>query len=258
MKMLLNYIKRLPHITAIVLTMLLFYQVSDAIDVTGRGRKDSIERRNKSIPLNEWALQVAIDEKIGDDDDEYNGVRFSLIKYYSRYNAVRFNLGLVERAHDFSTDLIFNSHSQSIFFENSGNFDLDGVNLSIQYMFSPRPRGNVNVFWGIGPRLSLEEVNTDFVLTYYEDYPYSWADDVDINSNTLIGVGIEGSVGMEWFLARNFSLLFEYGFTLQNQWYIIDLDYYSDYGYQESDLESFDDGLHFDASRIKLGASIYF
>jgi len=250
-------IKRVLVIVASILVMTVFFQSSFAIDITGRERR---EKRHKKSPLNEWSFQIAVDEEVGDDDDddEYGGIRLSMMKYYSKHNAVRFNLGFIDRMHDHSSDLIFNDHGYSISFINGHNFDLSGVNLSVQYMFSPRPRGNMNFFWGIGPRLSIEDVNTDFVLTYYDGFPYSWADDVDIDNNTLIGLGVEASVGMEWFLARNFSLLLEYGFTLQNEWYVLDLDYYDYYGYHHSDFETFDDGLHFDASRIKLGAAFHF
>ena len=70
-------------------------------------------------------------------------------------------------------------------------------------------------------------------------------------------MGIEAALGTELFFSRNFSILAEWDITLQNEWYFFELDYD---GYRNTidDIETVNDGLHLDASRIKLGVAFYF
>lgn len=248
------YDHKLPRILTLTLLMVFAWQAASAIEIRGRGRRPGPTYHSS----NPWAFQVAIDEKVDDDDEDYGGIRFSMMRQYSDYSAIRFNLGISERDDDYSSDELYSSDGFAFYFNRNHSYDLTGVNLSMQYMFIPRSHGNVNFFWGIGPRLSVEEASSDIAIAYYDEYPYDWLSGFRCKSNTLMGLGLEGSVGMEWFLARNFSLLFEYGFTVQNQWYVFDLDYYTYDHYVISDVETFDDGVHFDASKIKLGVSVYF
>ena len=85
-----------------------------------------------------------------------------------------------------------------------------------------------------------------------------WVDYADFNSTNRIGLGIEGNVGAELFLGRNFSLLAEYGFIVENRWYVFDVDYYNNSGYRDQKVETFDDGSHVDWSRFRLGFAMHF
>ncbi|PKK83173.1 MAG: hypothetical protein CVT49_09675 [candidate division Zixibacteria bacterium HGW-Zixibacteria-1] len=243
---------KILRILILAMLMTLVYQVSFAVNIRGR------ERRHVNNPKDLWAFQVAFDEKIDDDNDEFDGIRFSMMRQYSDYSGVRFNLGFMEQAQDYSPEKLYISDGLAFSFNRNHSFDLSGVNMSMQYMFTPRSHGSVNFFWGLGPRLSVEEASSDIAIAYYDAYPDDWLTGYECKSNTLVGLGVEGSVGMEWFLARNFSMLLEYGFTFQNQWYIFDLDYYTADNYVISEVTAFDDGVHFDASRIKLGVAVYF
>ncbi|RKX32420.1 MAG: hypothetical protein DRP46_01190 [Candidatus Zixiibacteriota bacterium] len=253
-----NTVKRVPQILALIIFMLMFHQATYAIEISGRDKRDRRDNRDRQTYRNEWSLQAAVDEKFGDDDDEYDGFRLSMMRRNSATSAVRFNLGFTERPNDYDDNKLFLTPDFEIAFNNGRSFDLSGVNMSVQYMHVPRLKKNLNFFWGIGPRLSVRETNPNITVTYFDNYNTVWVDEINGADNAMIGLGVEGSVGMEWFMSRNFSMLFEYGFTLQNKWYLFDLEYYDDYDYRISEIETFDDGLHFDASRFKLGMAVYF
>jgi len=81
---------------------------------------------------------------------------------------------------------------------------------------------------------------------------------IDHDDVTEIGVGMEASLGLEMFLGRNFSFIAEYGLVLQHKWFVYEVDYYDNYNRVYTDTESLEDGLHLDASRVRLGVAIHF
>ena len=89
-------------------------------------------------------------------------------------------------------------------------------------------------------------------------YYYNGYDAVACDQSTKLGLGAEASLGAEWFLSRNFSIIGEWGVILQNEWYVFEFDNYDSYYYGYNDVETVNDGLHLDASRVKLGVSFYF
>jgi hypothetical protein len=219
----------------------------------------ALEFHSKKSKLNyaKWSIETLIDERIDNDDDDYYGLRLSLKNRFSNNAAVRFNLSIVGQDvfydihdHDFGDGFI-------IWLDDDRDFDVTGVNFSLQYLFYPAPNNRVNFFWGAGPYLSINESNTDLIIDYY-DYPYEWSEVIDRDDVTRVGVGMEASIGMEMFLGRNFSLIAEYGLVLQHQWFVYEVDYYDNHNRRYSETESLEDGLHLDASRVRLGVAIHF
>ena len=215
--------------------------------------------RNKKLYKNPWSIQVAFDGTSEDDDEgEYQGIRISLKRHYSKYSAARFSLGFVgHEVHHTDYDR-FQVDGVTFGFEDDSHFDVTGVNLAMHYLFYPTPDRKFQFFWGAGPRLSVNELRPDIVVVYYNDYFTDWYGDVDYDNSAKLGLGVEALIGAEWFLWKNFSLLAEYGVTVQNEWYLFDVDYYDRFGYAHSETESFNDGLHVDGSRMKLGFAFYF
>jgi hypothetical protein len=234
----------LTTLTLSVLVILIFGQ--DAF---------SVSFRNPRLHSNPWSLQIALDEKLKDDD--LHGVRFSLSHRFSRHGAARFSVGIVGHETNYLAH-IYDRNGVIVKIDDRTDFELTGVNLSAQYLFYPSPNRNLNFFWGFGPRVSVEEYDPYYDGDLDWDFPYYWCDDPSCDNTTRLGAGVEGSLGMEWFLGRRFSLLAEYGFTLQNEWYLFDVDYYDGYGHVISRTESFNDGLHLDGSQIKLGVAFHF
>jgi hypothetical protein len=220
----------------------------------------NLRRRNRNIEqVNPWSFQIAIDEKINEDEDnDFNGFRLSLKRNYNKHSALRINLGIVDQDITNDENRFFYTDDLTIRMYDWQRYEFGGANLSVQYMFYPSPNDRVNFFWGIGPALGIYGSESNVETTYYGGYSYDWVDFVVCDRFSKFALGVEGSVGMEWFLGRHISLLAEYGFILQNEWYFFELDYYDYDGYVIDKVKGFDDGLHLDASRIKLGMAFYF
>ena len=235
-----------------IMILVFFCQQSEAVQYRSKKKKNYAQR----YP---WGLQIAFDGN-GEENSDNNsdeGIRFSLKRQTSKHTAVRFNLGFYGREVDYSRNGLFESRSITIGRDDHDRFDLTEVNMSFQYLYYPSPNNNFQFFWGAGPRLSIYETDPGVVLVYHNNRYYDYYDEVNYNSSTKLGLGIEAALGTEWFLSRHFSLLAEWGITLQNEWYFFELDYdgYSD---TVDDIEVINDGLHLDASRIKLGVAFYF
>lgn len=211
-------------------------------------------RKEKRVK-NNWSFQIMADNRV--DDDSYDGVRFALKRNFSKSESVRFSLGLVERQ-SYHHNRVVNSNGSMMVFDNQNDFDLEGVSLSIQYLYAPSRNGNTSFYWGIGPYLSYEETNPDILIIQGYNIPFDGAADIVPGETGLIGLGAEWSFGLELFLGKNVSLLGEYGVTIQNRWHVVEIDYYDNYGHKYRDRETFDDGVHVDASRIKLGLAVHF
>ena len=240
---------RLIRCLSLLIMVVMFSQASLALNI--RHRKSGYVE-----PKYPWSFQIALDESL--ENDDYHGLRLSLSHQYSKYAAIRFNLGFVGRDVDYSSTSIFYSDWYGFEIDHDRDFDITGVNLGLQLLAYPSPDDNVRFFWGIGPRLSIDEAYPDEVFFYENDFSFDWYEVLDSDDFTKVGLGLEGLVGLEWFLGRNVSLLAEYGLIVQNEWYVIDYEYYDPLGYHRSETESFDDGLHVDASRIKLGLALHF
>jgi hypothetical protein len=226
-----------------------------AVQIKKRGHNQRQPMTNKDF-VYPWSFQMSLDELIDDNDQSYSGVQFSLSHFFNNRQAVRFNMGIADQNPAFDDRKIFRSDGARYVFEDYGNFDVTGVTFSIQGMFYSGPQGKPRLFWGLGPKLGISDANPDVWISYYDDPSIEYL--VDYDDGTLISAGLEGAFGIEWFIGRNFSMVAEYGIALQNEWYILDFEYYDFRGHRYTESEVFDDGIHLDDSHIKLGVSFYF
>ncbi|MFH1701611.1 MAG: hypothetical protein ABIE07_13615 [Candidatus Zixiibacteriota bacterium] len=222
-----------------------------------------IVRRQRKVktdePFRPWTFQFAFDGRMDNDDDEYEGVRLSIMKKNRSGSALRFNLGFVERDNLFLNDGIVETHDADLIFHNHYYpTNIDGANLSLQYLFYPSPGNTVDFFWGMGPRLSAYETGPGTIVSHFNNFPFEWMESVDSKEGVRLGFGLEGSLGMEWHLGRSISVLAEYGFIAQNEWYIMEVERYNLHGRLITDHESFDDGIHLYGSQARIGFSIHF
>ncbi len=235
-----------------IMILLFFCQQAQAVHFRSKKKKSNVQ----SYP---WGLQIALDGKSekNSDDNDYQGIRLSLKRQTSKHTAVRFNLGLVGHEVDYSRHGLFESSSIIIDLDDNRKFDFTGVNLSFHYLYYPAPDNKFQFFWGAGPRLSINEAYPGTVLVYHDYYYSDYYEEVYCDNSTKLGLGVEAALGTEWFLSKKFSLLAEWGIILQNEWYIFEFD---NDGYYDivNDIETVNDGLHLDASRVKLGVAFYF
>jgi len=241
---------------AMIVTAALFVTSStaNAVRIRHRAAPAPVEREI----VNTWSFQAGIDELISDDDNDYSGVQFSVSRFFEGDKAVRFSLGVFDRDMQNAETRVFRSNDLVYIFDDFGGYDVTGVTLSLQGMFYSSPKQGPRMYFGLGPRFSASEANPDVWVTYYDDYNYDYAEPLAYDDGTQIAFGIEGTMGFEWFLGRQLSMFAEYGATVQNEWYLLQADRYNTFGYRVTDTEVFDDGIHLDASHIKLGLSLYF
>lgn len=235
-----------------IMIFVFFCQQSEAVQYRSKKKKNYTQR----YP---WGLQIAFDGNGGENSENNSneGIRFSLKRQTSKYTAVRFNIGFYGHEVDYGRHGLFESGHMMIDFDDNDRFDLTEVNMSFQYLFYPSPNNSFQFFWGAGPRLSVSETYPGTVLVYHNDRYYDYYDEVYSDNSTKLGLGVEAAIGTEWFLSGRFSLLAEWGIILQNEWYFFELDY-DGYSNTIHDIETVNDGLHLDASRIKLGVAFYF
>lgn len=239
----------------IYLSMFVFLAVStaDAIRI-----KDRTRYRAENKLVNPWFIQGGLDEVIGDDDEDYHGFQLSFGRFYSGSSAVRFSLGISNQRPHFDDVRIYRHDGLLYIFDDFGRFDVTGATFSIQGLFYSSPRPEPRIYIGLGPRLGIRDAKPDVFVTWYDDYDYEWTEPVYYDDGSMISFGIEGTFGFELFLGRQLSMFAEYGATIQNEWYILEFDYYDSFGHRMRETEWFDDGIHVDDSHIKLGMSVYF
>jgi len=226
---------------------------ADAIRIKDKGRY-----RSDNGFVSPWFIQGGIDEVIGDDDEDYHGFQLSFGHFFTPSSALRFGIGVYNHQPRFDDIRTYRHDGLVYIFDDYGRFDVTGATFSLQGMFYSSPQPQPRVYVGIGPRLGFRDANPAVFVTWYDDYDYEWAEPVYYDDGGMISFGIEGTFGFEWFLGRQLSMFAEYGATLQNEWYILQFDYYDNFGRRIRDTEWFDDGIHLDDSHIKLGLSIYF
>ncbi len=248
-----------PSVTLLILSfMTLVFCVASpvkAVRIKHKGKTTTTtDARDYVSP---WSFQIFLDERITDDDDDYSGIQFSVNHFLSGKNALRFNLGISDRNTGFDDEKIFRRGDADYIFEEYNEFDITGVTMSLQGMFYSSPKKEPRLYWGFGPRLGIRDANPRVLVNYYGDPP----DDLyilDYDDGTFVSFGIEGSLGFEWFLGQNMSMVAEYGLALQKEWYLLEFDYYDHHGRIITETETFDNGFHLDASYIRFGLSMYF
>ena len=248
-----------PSVTLLVLSFmtLAFCIASPVQAVRIKHRGNTATTTVSKEYVSPWSLQIFLDERINDDDDDYSGIQLSLSHFMSGKSALRFNLGFFNRNSGFDEEKVFRHNDAEYIFEKYDEFDVAGVNLSLQGMFYSSPKKEPRLYWGIGPRLGIRDANPSVLVDYYDDPPGDLYI-LDYDDGTLVSFGLEGTLGFEWFLGQNMSMVAEYGLAAQKEWYILDFDYYDYRGRRTTETETFDDGFHLDASYIRLGLSMYF
>lgn len=234
-------------------TLLMFVLIAQPAEAKLRRSKGSDDCNNSDFSK-PWSFQMTFN---GDNDDDETNIRLSLKRELSKFHGVRFNLDLIENSHDLDNQILLGDNFDFYIFKPL-NDGIDGANLSFQYLVFPSHTKNFKFYWGVGPQLTvgdlephLEFFENDYTQYYHIAY-------VDQNSSVRLGVGALASFGAEWSLGSNFSLITEYNLSAENRWYFFDYEYIDDNGRRFEEVESFDDGFHIDASDFRVGFAFNF
>lgn len=254
---------RLAKLTTFL--MLFLFSVSipfDSANATIRKkhkqRRDKIYKQ-KTYTRNPWSFQFAIDGRADrPGEDQFSGARLSLAYDIDRYTAVRVSIGGFTKGNGFDNGRWIDSDRFLFTPFNSRTFDVDGGYISMQYLFYPSRNRKLDFFFGIGPRLSAEEGDPGTLAIRRNSGLFQTVELIDTDRAILFGAGVETTAGLEWYIGRKLSLIGEYGFVVQNQWYQVDVDYIDNFGHTWTEQETFSDGLHFDRSHVKLGLALHF
>ena len=215
------------------------------------------EKYTRNWHANQWSLGLMFDTRA--DDAEYDATTLSIRKRYSRHHAWRLNLTGVQRTLESGQNRVFHGSDYTWGFIPNRDIDLDGGEISFQQMvFSSPGRHGVDFYWAIGPRFAALNADNDVFLSFYDDPPLGGADYVECEQVTRMGLGLQGALGLEWYLGKHVSLLGEMGINVEKRWYVFRLDYYNDDGCCWSDTDVFSDDVVVESPWVNLGFAVRF
>lgn len=183
---------------------------------------------------------------------------FSLKYHLTDKSALRFSFGLNGTGRNHGKGKMHMGDNFNDTMYNNDHFNrfgrtIERYNVSLNYLFYPSPKSDVNLFFGIGPRFG-------FGANYFEYRPSTSQPDTLKHKyrNKSWSIGLSGLVGAEWFVARSISLFTEYNATFSYQKKDIwDADYnstFNSYTFMESKTNKF----RFTDISARVGFSIYF
>lgn len=207
--------------------------------------KDTLRTKN-SLEKGKWAVQFEVgnDFKLSSFDGVIVSLKYNLSSKFAFRFGAGVNLSNSDQTLDFSDYYSgysgrerFNDNSQDIIFISN-------------ILFYPNPRSLLNIFFGVGPRVSYQNVNDERIyIDGYKGYQKtnSWA------------VGLNGVFGCEWFPMKYLSLFGEYSVygtygesTYKNYVRQISTGEIVEYYYLYSD------NFQFRGNIARLGLSLYF
>jgi hypothetical protein len=145
-------------------------------------------------------------EVVGDFDlTAFEGANLSYKHHYTDNRAYRIGVG-VSLSHE-SRDEDGSVHHRTEYEVSRSSVSLTALKL---YYRGVQNRGSV--YWGVGPRIGYaRDKNTYETPDWYDDATTEYTHD-------RANAGVACVLGVEWFLAREFSLLAQYGTVLEYSW----------------------------------------
>lgn len=199
-----------------MIAVLLLFAGAVSIFCQGRETKDTKDSVNNSLIKRKLAFQYDMGYDFA--SESIIPIVFSLKYHLSDKTALRLGVGFIPgeegpgRRH--MNDTLRN-------FENFDHHENnpEQLNFTLNYMFYPAPKADVNLFFGLGPRFGFGE----------EQFgnPPNGPENVENDSNeerinNSWSIGLSGVIGAEWFAARSISFFTEYdaafSYRQRNYW----------------------------------------
>lgn len=141
--------------------------------------------------------------------ESFLGTAFSGKWHHDKNTAVRMGVSITCDLSNRETD----SRSQVISDQNfTKNESYDySISTTIEYLKYLPSESRVLFFWGIGPQITYRRSDSRLFYRNYEDFPWKITNDTNIKKWNL---GIHTTIGIECFIAKNVSLMAEYGLSM--------------------------------------------
>jgi len=210
------------------------------------------DRRDNSIKKGVWALQFQITNNF--TLSSFDGSVLSAKYHLSKTRALRLGLGVDLVLVD-SDDRVVDTRADTLSAEFSEEADSDrwGFELNLQYLFYPIPDGNIHLFFGAGPLLGYDRVDSEITRSSIDSFSELLT---ATNKTSSWSVGVSSVLGVEWFAAKQISILAEYGLSLRYQWIESSRMNVANDRTLTHDEER--DTFTVNASAVRFGLSVYF
>ncbi len=184
-------------------------------------------------------------EIIGDFDlTSFEGANISFKHHYTDNRAYRIGLGVAVSHENRDEDGSGSRWTET-------EVSRESITLTALKLYYNDLNKRASFYWGLGPRIGYSHDKDNYDTPAWEDdysrrYTYDRAN-----------AGILGVVGVEWFLARELSLLAQYGTTLDYNWSRNEYEErdsepdYSNFRNQESSI------VKLQADAVRFGLSLY-
>lgn len=241
---------------SIILSFVFLFTLVCVMSTTVLAQQDIVKEKARANSLVDgaWALQFQIRSSFRLND--FQGMTFSGKYHLSNKKAIRLGLefdasissGTDEQYHVSPYDTI------------STIADIDSSTQSIelvaQYLVYPSPEASANFYFGAGPLVRFFRIDAESeLISEYGDTTYISR---PINYNKTWAVGINGVIGVEWFAAKNISMLAEYGVALEYRSVKLIRNYVSSRGDSFTRFEDDKKFFEFNPISVKFGLSVYF
>lgn len=224
------------------------------------------KEKQNSLHKGAWAMQFEISGSLLNFKvNDYLGSTFSGKYHYADNRAWRFGLELNGYRGRSDIDAVDDSPSfAQTSHGNSTNSDHD-IDFVLHHLWYVRENNGFHLNFGVGPRINLHAENRDDKIEHMVR--------LDSTTNSYSSgrlsrqdyfLGLSGSIGFEYFLLQNLSLMTEFQSNLGYQF-----SKYETTGLnssqsdnsttnREQELKNTDHGFKYYSSHVKVGVSVYF
>lgn len=196
--------------------------------------------------------------------DSFQGSMISAKYHFSNKFAFRFGVFI---NNDFSDSRTFDhkllSSDDILIIEESQEFrDNPYYSYSIrsQFLYYTNPKKNIKCYLGIGPYFRFSKKEKISNRGSEREYDSLYIDGYDRRVDSESGIGFSTSLGVEYFIIKNISLLLEYSHLLYkySEGTITErTNSYSSGKYEESTSDTSETGWRLTSDYVKFGLSVY-
>jgi hypothetical protein len=241
-------------LAAVVLTATL----SEPVSACDHEKASPDTQKDNSLRSGAWALQFAIGSNF--TLSSFQGALISVKKHLSPRSALRLGVSAVFGSNDATSNQTTNgSDILPSELTRTEDYNQQGIQAGLQYLFYPAPAADAHLFFGFGPFGQFSHTTDNYTDVRLPPDPDETIRTLRGTTDSW-GLGLSGLAGVEWFATRCISLHAEYGASLSYS-HIRRTRDLADTGYVTSGangLTETDKAWRFAARYVQFGLSVYF